>query len=86
MTHSNTQPHKAQPLSLSQSVTQTLEAYFKSLEGETPSELHQLVISQVEKPLLEFVLAHTEQNQTQAAALLGINRNTLRKKIQQYHL
>lgn len=81
MTHSN-----IKPLSLSQSVTQTLEAYFTSLEGETPSELHQLVISQVEKPLLEFVLNHTEQNQTQAAALLGINRNTLRKKIQQYHL
>lgn len=86
MSNQNILHENTEPLSLSQSVTQTLETYFKSLEGEPPSELHKLVIGQVEKPLLQFVLAHTEQNQSQAAALLGINRNTLRKKIQQYHL
>ncbi|BBP42863.1 helix-turn-helix domain-containing protein [Thiosulfativibrio zosterae] len=72
--------------SLSQAVTLTLQTYFKSLEGEVPTDLHKLVIGQVEKPLIQFILEHTEQNQSQAAALLGINRNTLRKKIQQYHL
>lgn len=79
-------PESPNYLPLSQSVTQTLETYFKSLEGEIPSDLHKLVMGQVEKPLIAFILEHTEQNQSKAAEMLGINRNTLRKKIQQYNL
>ena len=72
--------------SLSEQVTQTLEAYFDTLQEEKASDLYEMVIQQVEKPLIEFVLTKTEHNQTQAAQILGINRNTLRKKMQKYHL
>lgn len=67
-------------------VTQTLEDYFSMLDGEMPTNLHETVIAQTEKPLIEFVLKQTEGNQSKAASLLGINRNTLRKKIKLYQL
>ena len=52
-----------------------------ALAEPEPGELHRRILARVERPLLEAVLAHTEGNQIKAAALLGINRNTLRKKI-----
>ncbi len=73
-------------LSLSEQVTQTLEVYFDTLQEQTTSDLYEMVIQQIEKPMLEFVLAKTENNQTQTALILGINRNTLRKKMQKYRL
>ncbi len=78
-------PNSNQP-SLNQVVTQTLENYFTTLEGELPTDVHRMVINQVEKPLVEFVLKQTEYNQSKAADMLGMNRNTLRKKIQQYQI
>lgn len=72
--------------SLSQQVTQTLERYFETLQEESICDLHDMVIQQVEKPLIEFVLNKTEYNQTQTAQILGINRNTLRKKMHKYEL
>ena len=56
------------------------------MNGADRGHLHDLVITGVEKPLLEIVLKETNGNQTQAANILGINRNTLRKKIQEYNL
>jgi Fis family transcriptional regulator len=82
-TESTKQPVES---SLSASVTASLDAYFKSLEGEMPTDLHDLVIQQVEKPMIEFVLAKVDQNQSKAAKLLGINRNTLKKKMNQYQV
>lgn len=76
----------AKPHSLSEQVTQTLEVYFDTLQEETTSDLYEMVIQQVEKPMIEFVLAKTDNNQTQTALILGINRNTLRKKMQKYQL
>jgi Fis family transcriptional regulator len=67
-------------------VTKTLTHYFDTLEEEVPSDVYQMVISQVERPMIEFVLRKTEFNQTRSAEILGINRNTLRKKIQQYKI
>ncbi|MGC9386770.1 MAG: helix-turn-helix domain-containing protein [Hydrogenovibrio sp.] len=67
-------------------VTETLTHYFSALENEVPSDVYHMVISQVERPMVEFVLQKTEFNQTRAAEILGINRNTLRKKIQQYNI
>lgn len=67
-------------------VTNTLTNYFETLEEEVPSDVYQMVISQVERPMIEFVLRKTEFNQTRSAEILGINRNTLRKKIQQYKI
>jgi len=72
--------------SLSEQVTHTLECYFETLQDEKISNLHEMVIQQVEKPLIEFVLDKHNNNQTQTAQTLGINRNTLRKKMQQYQL
>ena len=64
----------------------SLNRYFKDLDGELPSEVYDMVISAVEKPLLAYILDRTEGNQTRAADMLGINRNTLRKKMREYGL
>jgi Fis family transcriptional regulator len=65
-------------------VRRTLEGYFRDLDGEKPSDIYNMVITCVEKPMLELVLHRVGGNQTQAAELLGMNRNTLRKKIRLY--
>ncbi len=71
---------------IAQCVEQNLQQYFKDLNGETPCNVYDMVIHQVEKPLLQCVMAQCEQNQTRAAVLLGLNRNTLRKKLVQHGL
>lgn len=71
---------------LSEQVRDTLAFYFDDLQDGTANDLYELVIQQVEKPLIEFVLEQTNQNQTKTAQILGINRNTLRKKMQKYQL
>lgn len=64
-------------------VRRAMDDYFKDLDGEDPScGMYDMVINCVEKPLIETVLHHAGGNQTRAAELLGLNRNTLRKKIQ----
>ena len=60
--------------------------YFNQLDGEPVSELYQMVLAEMEIPLLEKVLEYTRGNQTKAAELLGLNRGTLRKKLKQYGL
>ncbi|SFP37576.1 DNA-binding protein Fis [Nitrosomonas cryotolerans] len=67
-------------------VRKALNNYLNDLEGEKPSSIHGMVIQSVEKPMIEVVMQHTCGNQTQAAELLGINRNTLRNKIKQYQI
>ncbi len=63
-------------------VRRSLERYFKDLDGEKPRSVYDMVLKNVERPMLEIVLDRAEGNQTVAAQMLGINRNTLRKKIQ----
>ena len=64
-------------------VRKALDDYFKDLDGQQPScAVYDMVMNCVEKPLIETVLYHVGGNQTRAAELLGLNRNTLRKKIQ----
>lgn len=65
-------------------VRRTLDGYFRDLDGEKPAGMYDMVMSCVEKPLIEVVLHRVGGNQTQAAELLGLNRNTLRKKIRIY--
>ncbi|MGM0595339.1 MAG: DNA-binding transcriptional regulator Fis [Pseudomonadota bacterium] len=67
-------------------VRRALEKYFSDLNGHEPGELYQLMLGEVEKPMLEKVLQHTQGNQTKASEILGINRGTLRKKLKQYGL
>jgi Fis family transcriptional regulator len=63
-------------------VRRSLERYFKDLDGQKPRTIYDMVLKNVERPMLEIVLLQAEGNQTIAAEMLGINRNTLRKKIQ----
>jgi Fis family transcriptional regulator, factor for inversion stimulation protein len=67
-------------------VRRSLNRYFKDLDGEPPSEIYDMVISAVERPLLVYILDRSEGNQTRAADMLGINRNTLRKKLREHGL
>jgi Fis family transcriptional regulator len=71
---------------LCQQVAKALENYFAQLDGQEVVDLHALVISEVEKPLLEAVLNHTKFNQSKAAKMLGLSRGTLRKKLTAYEL
>ena len=64
----------------------SVEQYFKDLRGAEPDDLHQLVIAAVERPLLDVVMRHADGNQSRAAEWLGINRNTLRRKLLDYRL
>jgi Fis family transcriptional regulator len=75
-----------QPLSLQESVNQTLQQYIAKLDGQTPADLYSLVLAEVEKPLLEMVLKLTNNNQSKAAIILGLSRGTLRKKMAIYEL
>jgi Fis family transcriptional regulator len=64
----------------------SLNRYFKDLDGEQPAEIYGMVLGAVEKPLLVYILDRAQGNQTRAAEMLGINRNTLRKKLREYGL
>lgn len=71
---------------LGKQLIETLDHYFNTLGEQDVTNLHSMVIEQVEKPLIEYVLNKTSGNQSRTAALLGINRNTLRKKILNYRI
>ena len=67
-------------------VRASLEGYFKDLRGTEPDGLYEMMVKVVEKPLLETVMAKADQNQSKAAEWLGLNRNTLRKKLLEHKL
>ncbi|GAB1719534.1 MAG: DNA-binding protein Fis [Nitrosospira sp.] len=67
-------------------VRSAVEEYFNDLDGEKPHAIHEMVMCSVEKPLIEMLMQQAGGNQTRAAELLGINRNTLRNKIKQYKI
>ena len=67
-------------------IRQTLEQYFKDLRGAEPGNVHDMIIAAVEKPMLDVVMQHAEGNQSKAAEWLGINRNTLRRKLLDHKL
>lgn len=71
---------------IAESVFRTLDQYFRDLDGERPAAIYDMVIRNVERPMLEFVLQQAKGNQTVAADMLGINRNTLRRKLTDYEL
>lgn len=71
---------------LRESVRDAMTSYFKQLDGHTAANIYQMVLAEVEQPLLETVMSHTEGNQTRAAEMLGISRSTLRKKLALYDL
>ena len=71
---------------LADAVRRALERYFKDMDGEKPTAIHEMVLKNVEKPMIETVLRFAEGNQTLAAEMLGINRNTLRSKMQRLRI
>lgn len=75
---------QTQTSSLRKDVERSLEQYFSHLGDETVTNLYELVLHEVEGPLLEAVLRHTGSNQSKASIMLGLNRGTLRKKLKQH--
>lgn len=71
---------------LHDAVTRSLERYFKDMDGEQPTSIYDMVLKNVEKPMIELVLGQAEGNLTLAATMLGIDRNTLRKKMQRLRI
>lgn len=72
--------------SLRDYVETAVSNYFQHLEGQDVTNVYDMVLSEVETPLLEVVMKYTRHNQTRAAEILGLNRGTLRKKLKQYGL
>jgi len=77
---------KKTPIPLSVHVKETVEHYFDQLNGHDTSGLYAMVLSEVEKPLIEAALDYCGQNQTKASKILGLSRSTLRKKLDLYGL
>jgi Fis family transcriptional regulator, factor for inversion stimulation protein len=69
---------------IGRSVEKSLEEYFRRLDGETPHGIYDMVIANVERSLLSTIMHRAGGNQTQAADMLGLNRNTLRVKLGKY--
>ena len=81
-----TSPADIETQTLRDSVEKAMNNYFAHLDGQDVTDVYQMVLSEVEAPLLETVMAYVKGNQTKAAVLLGLNRGTLRKKLKQYGL
>lgn len=84
---SNSINHKeTEAQTLRDSVQKAMNAFFAHLDGQDVTNIYDMVLSEVEIPMLETVMSYVNGNQTKAAFLLGLNRGTLRKKLKQYDL
>ncbi|GAB2892926.1 DNA-binding transcriptional regulator Fis [Microbulbifer echini] len=81
-----TQLAQPQQQSLRDAVEHAMENYFRHLDGQMVTDVYDMVLSEIEAPMLEVVMKYTRHNQTRAAQLLGLNRGTLRKKLKRYGL
>lgn len=81
-TASSTRP----PAPIAHAVSDSLGDYFRALNGHAPANLYDIILAQVEPPLLKATLAYCRGNQSKAADVLGLNRATLRKKLTQYKI
>jgi len=71
---------------LSSNIRTSLSQFLNDLDGENPGNIYDMVLQQVEQPLLELIMQHVDGNQSKASEFLGINRGTLRKKLKTYSL
>ena len=71
---------------LADCVKRSLERYFKDMDGEKPTSIYEMVLKNIEKPMIETVLGKTAGNLSLASQMLGVTRNTLRKKMQQLRI
>lgn len=76
----------AETQSLRESVAVAVKNYFDQLDGQDVTDVYEMVLSEMEAPLLEKVMSYTRNNQTRASQVLGLNRGTLRKKLKKYGL
>lgn len=74
------------PLHIADAVRTNLESYLRDLGASEPDGMYNMLVAVVEKPLLEVVMQHADNNQSKAAQWLGLNRNTLRKKLLEHKL
>ncbi len=74
------------PLHVADCVRSNLESYLRDLGQSEPNGMYNMLVAVVEKPLLEVVMQHADHNQSKAAQWLGLNRNTLRKKLLEHKL
>lgn len=82
--HFNTSTNADTTHTLRESVDISLKNYFDCMDGQQVTDLYDMVLAEVEAPLLETVMRYTRDNQTKASIVLGLNRGTLRKKLKQY--
>lgn len=80
------QTNKSENSKLHKHVSEAIEEYFRNLDGEKATNIYQMVMKEVEIPLINAVLKHVNGNQRKAALILGVNRGTLRKKILEYKI
>lgn len=73
-------------LTLKECVHNAMHKFFEHLDGQPACNLYDMVMAEVEAPLLDVVMKHSRDNQSRASEILGINRGTLRKKLKQYDL
>ena len=76
----------SEPQSIENCIRANLDIYFRDLDGTDPTGLYDMLVKLVEKPLLDVVMTQSGQNQSRAAEWLGLNRNTLRKKLLEHDL
>ena len=72
--------------SLRESVSIAVRQYLEELDGQMATDVYDMVLAEIEAPLLEEIMQYTRNNQTKASIMLGLNRGTLRKKLKQYKL
>jgi Fis family transcriptional regulator len=72
--------------SLRECVSHAVQQYLDQLDGQMGSDVYQMVLAEVEAPLLEAIMQYTRNNQSRASQMLGLNRGTLRKKLKLYGL
>jgi Fis family transcriptional regulator len=85
-TNTQIESFASQENTLRNEVDKALRRYFVHLEDEPVTNLHQMVMSEVEAPLLQAVMRYNGNNQSKASTMLGLNRGTLRTKLKQYGL
>ncbi len=83
-TNTSEQDNEAGNSLLREAVEKAMQNYFSSLDGQPVTGTYQMVMAEVEAPLLESVMRYTKGNQSKAAIVLGINRGTLRNKLKIY--
>lgn len=83
---SHAAPAAASAHSLREHAEKNLRRYFADLKGHDPSDLYEMVLGEIEAPLLITLMEYTRGNQSRAATILGLNRSTLRKKLRKYKI